>query len=84
MYLQSNGVTLNVLHYVFDLYFQGLEFLNAIISKTMKASEKCSRMTFIEDDILPSNGTICECCTTHSVALTKFSRSNFSSGYFDK
>ena len=40
-----------VVHYDFDLRFQGHEFLNVNISKTVRTREKCSGMTFIEVDI---------------------------------
>ena len=35
----------------FDLQFHGHKFGNVIISKTVRASEKCSSMTFIDVDI---------------------------------
>ena len=50
-YLQANGITANVVHHDLDLYFKGHEFWNVNISKTVRASKKYSRMTFIEVDI---------------------------------
>ena len=38
-YLPSNGATANVVRHDRDLYFQGHEFLNVNISKTVRASE---------------------------------------------
>ena len=49
--MPSNGATANVVHYDLDLYFEGHELLNVNISKTVRASEKCSSMTLIEVDI---------------------------------
>ena len=50
-YLPSNGATANVVYHDFDLYFQGHEIWNVSILITVRASEKCSRSTFIEVDI---------------------------------
>ena len=49
MHLSSNSAIAN--HHDLDLYFQNHEILNASISKTVRASEKRSVMTFIEDDV---------------------------------
>ena len=52
-YLPLNGRTANVvrLHHDLDLHFQGHELLIVNISKTVRASTKCSSITFIEVDI---------------------------------
>ena len=54
-YLQSNGAIANVAHSDLDLYFKCHLFSGSIniynISKTVKASEKCSSMTSVEVDI---------------------------------
>ena len=50
-YMPWNETTENVVHHDLDLQFQGHEFLNGKISKTVTASKKCSRMTYIEVDI---------------------------------
>ena len=47
-YLPWNDATANVVHRDFALYFQGLEFWNVNISKTVRAGEKYLSMTFIE------------------------------------
>ena len=39
MYLPSNGVITNVVHYDFNLHFQGHEIWNVNISKTVKARQ---------------------------------------------
>ena len=50
-YLQSKGATVNVGHYDLDAYFQDHEFSNVNFSKTVRASKKSSRTTFIGVDI---------------------------------
>ena len=42
IYLPSNDTTANVKPHDLDLHFQGHEFRNVSISKTVRASEKCS------------------------------------------
>ena len=51
MYLPSNGATANVVYHDLDLHSQEHEFWNVNISKMVRASEKCSSVTFIEVDI---------------------------------
>ena len=46
-----NGDTVNVVRLDLDLHFQGNKYWNVNISKTLRASEKCSSTTFIEVDI---------------------------------
>ena len=49
--MPSNGATTNVVRRDLDLHFQGHEFSNLNISKTVRASEKCSSTIFIDVDI---------------------------------
>ena len=58
-YFPSNG-TGNAVRHDLDLHFQRNEFSNVNISKTVRASEKCSSMTFIDVDICHRRGQ-CEC-----------------------
>ena len=51
-----NGANVNIVHHDLSLHFHSLEFLNVNISKTVRASEKCSNMTFIEVDICHGMG----------------------------
>ena len=55
-HLPSNGATANVIHNDPDLHFQGHEFWNVNISKTVTASEKCFRYDFYRSWYMPSNG----------------------------
>ena len=48
----------NVVHHDLDLHFQGHDIWNVNISKTVRASEKCSIMTFIEVDICDRIGPL--------------------------
>ena len=50
MYLSSNGAIVNVIHHDLDLHFQCDEIWNVNSSKTVKASKKCSIITFIKVD----------------------------------
>ena len=54
----SNCATANVVYHDLDLYFQGHEFWNVNISKTVRASEKFSSMIFIEVDICHRMGPL--------------------------
>ena len=56
MFLPSNGTIANTIDHDFDLHYQGHEFWNANISKMVRASEKCSSMTY--RDWYLHNGTI--------------------------
>ena len=56
--LSSNDVTANVVFYELDLHFQGDEFRNLNISKTMRACKKMLKYDFYRGWYLPSNGTI--------------------------
>ena len=49
--MPSNGASANVVHLDLDLNFQGHDFLNMNIEKTVRASETCSSNTFAVDDI---------------------------------
>ena len=49
--MPSNVATANVVYHDLDLKYQGHEFGNVNILKTVRASEKCSCMAFIEVDI---------------------------------
>ena len=61
-YLPSNGESANNVHHDLDYYFEGYEFWNVNISKEkVRASEKCSSMTFMETDICHRMGPLRMC-----------------------
>ena len=50
-YFPSNGATANAVGHDLQLHFQGHTFWNVNISKAVRATEKCSSMSFIEGGI---------------------------------
>ena len=74
-YLLWNGIIANVILFHFDLLFQG-QTSTVIISKTVKASAKLQKVTFIEFNFCHR---IASLRMLYSLALTQCSRSNVSS-----
>ena len=67
--------------YIMILTFSRHEFWKVHIFKTVRASKKCSSTTIIEVNIFHRMGSL---WIFSPWPWLKFSRSNFSSGYFDK
>ena len=66
-YLPSNDATATVVDHDLGLHFQGYEFWNMNIPKTLRASKKCSNTTFIKVHICYRVGTL---SMLYSVTLT--------------
>ena len=81
MYLPSNVVTASVIHHALYLHFYGYEFLNVNISKTMRASEKCSSMNFM--DMVDNCYEMTPVQVWYSGTLTSIFQIKVSRGYFD-
>ena len=80
-YSLSNGVSSVFLPRDFKFNFQGQMFKILISRKTVRAGAKCL-VCLLCKLIIANECHYCECCSQWP--WPKFSRSNFSNGYFDK